>query len=59
MSDTDMLKKILSVWVQPYTGPEHKTVGEWRQDIAAVLGEALEHWQANHSEPLTYEERGE
>lgn len=54
-----MLKKILSVWVQPYTGPEHKTVGEWRQDIAAVLGEALEHWRANHSEPLTYEERGE
>lgn len=48
MSDTEMLKKILDVWTQPFTGDPEKTVGAWRSEMAAVLNEALAHWQRTH-----------
>jgi hemerythrin len=50
MGDTEMLKKILDVWVQPHVGNEEKTVGEWRKEVAHVLNEAIVYWRVTHAD---------
>lgn len=46
MTDKEMLKKILDVWVQVFAcDDKDKTVGEWRHDVSIVMTDAVFYWR--------------